>query len=154
MGALNIGQVAQRAGVTAPTVRYYESIGLLRKPPRTAAGYRKYSNSTVNELDFIGKARALGFTLEEIGEILRLTRAGKRPCARVLDLARQRLAAVEEQMQCLAAFHSRLSAELQRWERAPEAACNGTCQMIDSSTAAAGADAPSLRVNRSSGRRR
>lgn len=56
MAALNIGQVAQLAGVTAPTVRYYESIGLLRKPARTTAGYRQYSQSTIRDLDFIAKA--------------------------------------------------------------------------------------------------
>jgi MerR family transcriptional regulator, copper efflux regulator len=147
MGALTIGQVAQLAGVTTPTIRYYESIGLLRKPARTTAGYRQYSHRTVKELDFIGKARALGFTLEEIGEIVQLTRAGKRPCARVMDLTRQRLREVDEQMQRLAAFRSQLNAELHRWERDPDAPCNGSCQMIDSSTAAAGSELPSLRTN-------
>lgn len=153
MAALNIGQVAQLAGVTAPTVRYYESIGLLRKPARTTAGYRQYSQSTVKELDFISKARGLGFTLDEIAEIVQLTRAGKRPCARVMDLARHRLAEVDEQMQRLAAFREQLSAELQRWERSSEIACDGACQMIDSSIAMPGAEPPAPRLPRRSRRK-
>ena len=59
MPPLNIGEVAERAGVTTPTVRYYESIGLLKKPARSDAGYRRYSEATVAELQFIKKARAL-----------------------------------------------------------------------------------------------
>jgi DNA-binding transcriptional MerR regulator len=68
MSGLLIGEVAQRAGVTVPTVRYYEEIGLLPVPSRSCTGYRRYSEHTVEELRFIRKAQVLGFSLDEIGE--------------------------------------------------------------------------------------
>ena len=142
MPPLNIGEVAERAGVTAPTVRYYESIGLLKKPARSDAGYRRYSEATVAELEFIKKARALGFSLDEIGEIVQLTRSGRRPCARVIDLARTRLADVDEQMRKLTAFRAQLARELARWEGPGDPGCDGMCQMIESSKPRPGAEFP------------
>jgi len=146
MPPLNIGEVAARAGVTTPTVRYYESIGLLKKPARSDAGYRRYSEATVIELEFIKKARSLGFSLEEIGEIVQLTRSGKRPCARVMDLAKARLTDVDEQMRRLAAFRTQLAKELSRWEEPMEASC-GMCQMIESSHLKSGAEFPEIGLN-------
>lgn len=150
MPPLNIGEVAERAGVTTPTVRYYESIGLLKKPARSDAGYRRYSESTVAELEFIKKARALGFSLEEIAEIVRLTRSGRRPCARVIDLAKARLADVDEQMRKLSAFRTQLATELSRWEEPGDSRCDGLCQMIESSHPKAGSEFPTtgLKVRR------
>src|SRR6058998_3605207 len=81
MAGLLIGEVAKRAGVSAPTVRYYEEVGLLTRAPRSSAGYRRYADGTIEELRFIRKAQALGFSLEEIGEILKLSRAGRTPCS-------------------------------------------------------------------------
>lgn len=142
MPPLNIGEIAERAGVTAPTVRYYESIGLLKKPARSNAGYRRYSEATVAELGFINKARALGFSLEEIGEIVQLTRSGRRPCARVIDLAKTRLADVDGQMRKLAAFRTQLATEISRWEGPGAPAGEGMCQMIQSSRPRPGAEFP------------
>ena len=154
MPPLNIGEVAARAGVTTPTVRYYESIGLLKKPARSDAGYRRYSEATVGELEFIKKARALGFSLDEIGEIVQLTRSGKRPCARVMDLARTRLADVDRQMRRLAAFRAQLVNELSRWEEPAEPGC-GMCQMIESSDLKPGAEFPETGLSiRKAGKRK
>ena len=139
---MNIGEVAERAGVSAPTVRYYESIGLLKKPVRSGGGYRRYSEATVAELEFIKRARALGFTLEEIGEIVQLTRSGKRPCVRVMDLAKTRLAEVDEQMRRLSMFRTQLAAEISRWETPVDSSCDGVCQMIDSSRPDPGVEFP------------
>lgn len=154
MPPLQIGEVAGLAGVTAPTVRYYESIGLLKKPPRSASGYRHYSQATVRELAFIRKARALGFSLEDISEILQLTRSGKRPCARVIDLAKQHLAEVEEQLRKLAVFRDQLAGELARWERPGDGECDGLCQMIDSSNPTADSPLPSPRLKNRPAHRR
>lgn len=85
MGGLLIGDVAERTGLSAPTIRHYESIGLLPRPSRSAAGYRHYTDATVAELRLITKAQALGFSLDEIGEILKLSRAGRASCSHVLD---------------------------------------------------------------------
>lgn len=151
---MNIGEVAERAGVTAPTVRYYESIGLLRKPPRSGGGYRRYSEATVAELEFIKKARALGFSLEETREIVQLTRSGKRPCARVMDLAKARLSDVDEQMRRLSAFRNQLAMEISRWETPIATGCDGMCQMIESSVPEPGAEFPENGLKLRSGRRR
>jgi MerR family copper efflux transcriptional regulator len=70
--ALTIGAVARRARVPLDTVRCYERRGLLPVPPRTAAGYRQYPVDTVRRVTFIKRAQALGFTLEEIAELLAL----------------------------------------------------------------------------------
>lgn len=104
MAGLLIGDVSARTGITAPAIRYYESIGLLGRAARSAAGYRRYSDATVAELRFIRKAQALGFSLEEIAEILKVSRGGHAPCAQVLDLARQHLAAVDERIRQLRRF--------------------------------------------------
>lgn len=153
MPPLNIGDVALRAGVTAPTVRYYESIGLLRKALRSSAGYRRYSEATVRELDFIRKARALGFSLSEIGEIVQLTRAGRRPCSRVIDLAKGRLDDVDEQMRKLAAFRIQLASELSRWESPISGPCE-MCQMIETSDPVPDAVLPDRRLKSTRPRQR
>jgi len=131
MGALLIGDVAQRAGVPTATIRYYESIGLLKPAARSSSGYRRYSQRTVQELQFIRKAQALGFSLEEVAEILTLSRSGKTPCAQVLSLGHQHLAAVDERIHQLQAFRDQLASELAKWDQQKTAVtCDGLCQFI------------------------
>jgi len=139
MAGLLIGDVAARTGVAAPAIRYYESIGLLEPPARSAAGYRRYSEAAVEELGFIKKAQALGFSLDEILDVLELTRAGKAPCSHVLSLARRHMAAVEERIRQLQRFRDQLSAELVKWDGKTTPTCRGLCQIIttaDTDTAA------------------
>ena len=135
MAGLLIGDVAQRAGVSAPTIRYYEDIGLLPTPSRSSTGYRRYSESMVEELRFIRKAQALGFSLDEIGEILKLSRSGKTPCSHVLSLAHQHLAAVQERIRQLQQFRNQLAAELAKWDGETAPTCRGLCQIIASASA-------------------
>lgn len=132
MAGLLIGDVAGRTGLTVPTIRYYESIGLLKPAPRSPTGYRRYSDTTLEELRFIKKAQSLGFSLEEIGEILTLSRAGDTPCGHVLDLSRRQLEAVEERIQQLTRFRDQLAAELSRWDGKADPTCRGLCQIISS----------------------
>jgi DNA-binding transcriptional MerR regulator len=133
MAGLLIGQVAERAGVSAPTIRYYEEIGLLPKPTRSSTGYRRYPETAVEELRFIRKAQALGFSLDEIAEILKLSRAGGSPCSHVRSLGHQHLAAVEERIRQLQHFREQLASEVARWD-AQQAVptCGGLCQFIAS----------------------
>lgn len=131
MSGLLIGDVAQLAGVSAPTIRYYERLKLLTPPGRTTGGYRRYGDATVETLRFIKKAQGLGFSLDEIGEILKLTRSGQTPCSRVLSLGHQHLAAVEQRIRELQGFRELLSAELSKWEQQrPAVSCDGLCQFI------------------------
>ena len=128
---MQISEAAKRAGVSPPTIRYYEEIGLLPKPPRSSAGYRRYTDSTVEELRFIRKAQGIGFSLDEIREILQLSRAGQTPCDHVLSLTRQHLAAVDERIHRLERFRNQLAADLVRWEELKTAAsCDRLCQWI------------------------
>lgn len=137
MASLLIGDVAERAGVSVATIRYYEGIGLLAPAARSASGYRRYTDATVDELRFIRKAQALGFSLEEIAEILRVSRMGRAPCAQVLDLARQHLAAVEERIRQLERFHRQLTAEIAKWDGEGQPACDGLCQIIEGTAVSA-----------------
>ena len=72
MKPLTIGKVAERAGVGIETVRFYEREGLLAEPPRSASGYRQFDESIIKRLQFISRAKVLGFTLKEIKELLSL----------------------------------------------------------------------------------
>lgn len=130
MAGLLIGDVAERTGLSAPTIRYYESIGLLASPPRSATGYRRYTETTVEELRFIKKAQGLGFSLEEISEILKLSRASDTPCSHVLDLSRRHLHAIDERIQQLTRFRDQLAAEIKKWDGEQEPTCRGLCQII------------------------
>ena len=127
-----IGDLAGLAGVTPPTIRYYESIGLLKRAPRSEAGYRRYSAQAVDELRFIRKAQGLGFSLHEVSEILELSRSGQEPCSHVLSLGHRHLAALDERMRQLESFRQHLAAELTRWDRQQRAGstCDGLCQLI------------------------
>ena len=83
---MKIGELAERAGVTAKTVRYYESIGLLPSPERSASGYRAYVEADVARLQFVGKAKLLGLSLGEVGDILRASEGPEVSCEHVLAL--------------------------------------------------------------------
>jgi DNA-binding transcriptional MerR regulator len=100
-------------------------------PPEPAAGYRRYSERAIEELIFIKKAQALGFSLDEVAEILKLTRSGKAPCSRVLSMGHQHLAAVEERIRRLQRFRDQLAAEIAKWDsRQTAVTCDGLCGFI------------------------
>jgi DNA-binding transcriptional MerR regulator len=97
-GALQIGQLAERAGVKPKTIRYYEQVGLLPKPARSKGGYRLYSADDEERLRFISTARRTGFTLGEIKEILALRERGVAPCDYVREAIRRRRSEVDQQL--------------------------------------------------------
>jgi MerR family transcriptional regulator, copper efflux regulator len=131
MNALLLGEVARKTGFPAPTIRYYEEIGLLKKPTRQTSGYRAYSSKTVDELLFVKKAQALGFSLDEISEILKLSRSGQRPCERVLTLSHKHLDSIDDRIRQLQKFRNYLASELTKWDRQGTAVtCEGLCQFI------------------------
>ena len=128
-----IGDVARLSDVTPATIRYYEEIGLLTPPPRTEGGYRRYTESTIEELQFIKKGQGLGFSLDDIGEILTLSRAGAAPCSHVLELAERNLAAATERIRQLQEFQVRLASQIARWRGKAMPNCNagGLCEIIN-----------------------
>ena len=83
---LNIGQVADATGVTAKMVRHYEAIGLIPAPPRTAANYRSYGEREVQMLRFVRRARSLGFSTAEIGQLLSLWQNRRRSSRQVSEI--------------------------------------------------------------------
>lgn len=85
--SLQRGGLAKRTGCNLETVRYYEKIGLMPEPPRTEGGYRVYDTTHERRLRFVLRARELGFTLDEIRELLCLVDERNAPCAEARDLA-------------------------------------------------------------------
>jgi Hg(II)-responsive transcriptional regulator len=97
---LTTGRLARRAGVGIDTVRFYERRGLLPAPARTPAGYRVYSVSAVDRLQFIRRAKSLGFSLDEISTLLELQDHGGRKSA-VKNLARRKIDEIESRIEDL-----------------------------------------------------
>ena len=95
---MNIGQLSRRTGVPIDTVRYYEKQRLLPPPTRSASGYRHYEADDVLRLTSIRRAKALGFTLEEIRDLLALSRAHDGDMAAVRAAAADKLADVERRL--------------------------------------------------------
>ena len=91
---LAIGTLARRTGTQVETIRYYEHVGLLPRPPRSPGGYRQYGREHLSRLTFIRRARALGFSLEEVRRLLRLADERRRPCAEARAVAAAHLAEV------------------------------------------------------------
>lgn len=105
-----IGELAKQSGVNAETIRYYEKIGLLPAPRRTAARYRSYTDTHLDRLRFIRGARALGFGLDAIRELISLSSDRRRSCAAVDVIAKRQLGEVRQRLQQLRG----LEAELKR----------------------------------------
>lgn len=114
-----IGELAERAGVTAPTIRYYEEVGVMPPPQRAENGYRLYGDADVERLSFINRARDLDFSLEEIGEILALRDRGKAPCVYVLTQIDEKLMEIEQRMEDLARLRTELRSLKQTAEALP-----------------------------------
>jgi DNA-binding transcriptional MerR regulator len=105
---LTIGRLARDAGVGIDTVRFYERAGLMPTAQRTASGYRTYAPDDLGRLRFIRRAKALGFSLDEIAELLRLSE-GKGGRAGVKALAQRRLGDLEQRIAELTVFRDTLA---------------------------------------------
>lgn len=96
-----VGEVARKLGINAQTLYFYERIGLMRSPPRSESGYRLYNDADLERLSFILRAKDLGLTLEEIGEILTLKEGRSLTCREVHDRLIQKIQQIEVQIQKL-----------------------------------------------------
>jgi Cu(I)-responsive transcriptional regulator len=106
---MKIGELANATATNVETVRYYEKIGLLPPPARTASNYRSYGNEHLARLSFIRRARDLGFTLEAVRELLALSDDTGQSCEAVDEIASGHLAEVERKIDDLSALRSELT---------------------------------------------
>lgn len=128
---LRIGQVAAAVGVSNDTLRYYERIGLLPKPGRTASGYRVYGRSILDRVEFIRKAQCMGFNLDQIKSILSERDRGNAPCESVVAMTRQRLSEVESELKQLRTTRRSLKRYLSEWnDEAANCAAEEFCSLI------------------------
>ena len=107
-GSLSIGDLARATNTKVVTIRYYEQIGLLPPAERTSSNYRSYSSAHVGRLSFIRRARDIGFSIEQIRELLGLSDQPERPCEAVDAIARQHLTEVERKIRDLQALQREL----------------------------------------------
>ena len=107
---MNIGDASFRSGVSAKMIRYYEQIGLIPPPPRSASGYRTYGEREVHTLRFIRRARDLGFTVEGIAELLSLWADRSRQSAEVKRLAEAQIARLDTRIAELQGMRDTLAA--------------------------------------------
>jgi DNA-binding transcriptional MerR regulator len=114
---LKVGELAARADMGVQTLHYYERLGLLPKPDRSATNYRLYPADSLRRVQFIKKARALGFTLEEIKEVLGLRGQGRAPCRCVADVGKKHLQELDARIAALQEFRRTLAAVVPRWEK-------------------------------------
>jgi len=98
MKLLTIGQLAKRVNVNIETIRYYERRGLLPAPPRNESGHRQYSDEAVQRTDFIKRAQSLGFSLNEISELLTLRVEPGKTCSDVKARVEAKMADVENRI--------------------------------------------------------
>lgn len=105
---MNIGEVAQRSGLPAKTIRYYEDIGLIA-PMRDTNGYRAFRDGDLHKLAFLGRARSLGFTIEECRRLMALYEDQSRASADVKDLAKAHLAEIDRKLTELQSMRDTLS---------------------------------------------
>jgi MerR family transcriptional regulator, copper efflux regulator len=105
---MNIKEAGQRAGLPAKTIRYYEEVGLIR-PLRDSNGYRTFRESDVHKLGFLGRARALGFTIEDCRVLLSLYEDQSRASADVKEVAQKHLAQISDKIAALQTMQDTLS---------------------------------------------
>jgi Cu(I)-responsive transcriptional regulator len=120
---MNIGELARAADTKAETIRYYERIGLLPPPPRTAGNYRDYSAGHVRRLTFTGRARDLGFSIEQIRALLKLADHKEQSCEAVDAIAHEHLAEVKRKLADLSALRKELESMIGQCRHGTVAEC-------------------------------
>ena len=129
---MRIGELARRNGLAPSAVRYYEQLGLLPAPRRTASGYRSYADDAVDRLAFIRSAQAVGLTLAEVRQVLGVRDAGEAPCRVVTGLIDRRGAEVRARISELQGLERELTQLRRRAARLEPRDCDpsGICHVI------------------------
>lgn len=141
---------ARAAGVTADTLRHYLRIGLLSPAGRTAGGYRTFSPHSVARVRFIRSALALGFSLEDVHELVGLSERGELPCPRARALLAERIGQQRAHLDAAPELYRRMKAALRDWDVRPDGVPDGhsVCGLIEGFSTP-----PTPRVRRAGGRR-
>lgn len=117
---LKIGEVSKLSGIGIEALRFYEKSGLLDRPGRTYSGYRLYDEGVLERLAFIKQAQILGFSLDEIKQLIEHKRNGENPCLEVREVVRKRLAELNERIEQMIRYRDELAAALAEWDEAGE----------------------------------
>ena len=110
------GELSRLAGVSSDTLRHYERLGVLPKPPRTNGGYRDYPASSLDRVRLIQSALRVGFSLQELATILKMRDRGEVPCHRVRAIAGRKLEEVKKQINDLLAMRGQLERIVRDWD--------------------------------------
>ncbi len=134
---MRIGELAALTEVNPTTIRYYESIGIVRPPRRTSANYRDYGDEAVERLRFVKDSQAAGLTLAEIGSILEMKDTGQSTCAHTRDLLHRHLEEMDRQIHALTKMRKDMQELADRADSLDPADCSDPhrCQVIVESQA-------------------
>lgn len=124
MESYSIGQLARAVGVPTSTVRFYERAGLLKPSGRSGANYRFYTQQSLERLQFIKSAQAVGLSLDDVDKMLDLAGESKEPCRAVVTLAERRLAEVREKIEHLQTVEKTLAKAVQHCCTTSDGLCN------------------------------
>src|SRR5712692_581639 len=131
---LKVGELAARTGLGVQTLHFYERLGLLPKADRSTSNYRLYQPDALRRVQFIKKAQALGFTLEEIKAILGLREQGRAPCRCVADVGKKHLRELDARIASLQELQRALAAAVPKWEQqtSRQRRCAGeVCDLVE-----------------------
>jgi DNA-binding transcriptional MerR regulator len=132
---VSIKDVAARAGVSADTIRHYERIGALPPAPRTAGGYRRYSEAAIAQVAVVRNAVRLGFPLKDLAAFFRARAQGRPPCRSVRAAGQRLLEGMDRQISELTAARGELAGMLGRWDAALASTPDGSAAHLLSSLA-------------------
>jgi DNA-binding transcriptional MerR regulator len=110
------GELSRLAGVSSDTLRHYERLGILPKPPRTNGGYRAYPASSLDRVRLIQNALKVGFSLPELVTVLKMRDRGEAPCRRVRDIAVRKLEDLRQQIRDLMRMRDQLERIVEDWD--------------------------------------
>ncbi|OYD87436.1 heavy metal-responsive transcriptional regulator [Nostoc sp. 'Peltigera membranacea cyanobiont' 213] len=127
---LLIGQVTDISGIPIRTIRYYESLGLLKSSRRTEGGFRQFSLDVLTRLAFIKRAQNLGLSLEEIGNILQVYDQGQAPCGEIKEKLEDKLLHIDRQIDQLLTLRSEIKGLLSGWKNTSDRYEDTICPII------------------------
>lgn len=131
---ITVNKISKHTGISAHAVRYYSKIGLLKPRRNPDNGYRSFDRSDVVRVRFIRQAQKLGFSLKEVGEILKITDQVRSACHKVREMLQQRIAENRDKLRELGQLQKRMEHALTAWQTMPDAdpGDDSVCRLIES----------------------